>query len=121
LALYGFLWLFMALANKIKDTTLTLRRHHVHSSMAVIDLNLAALLLRLCSEAERMVWQAEQLDEQERLAQDWHQLLALCGFMALYGFLSLLFGSLWLSWLFMALYGFFNLKKPKIKSLALTL
>jgi hypothetical protein len=37
------------------------------------------------SEAERMVWQAERMDE--------HQLLALYGFMALYGFLTLLFGS----------------------------
>jgi hypothetical protein len=74
------------------------------------------------SEAERMVWQAERMDEQGRLARDWHQLLALYGFMALYGFLLLLFGSLWLSRL---LYGFFDLKKPKIKSreslLALTL
>jgi hypothetical protein len=31
MALYGSLWLFMTLVNKIKDTTLTLRRHHVHS------------------------------------------------------------------------------------------
>jgi hypothetical protein len=73
------------------------------------------------SEAERMVWQAVRMDERGRLARDWHQLLALYGFMALCvcGFLSLLFGSLWL------FYGFFNLKKPKIKSrkslLALTL
>jgi hypothetical protein len=71
------------------------------------------------SEAERMVWQAERMDERGRLARDWHQLLAL------YGFLSLLFHFIWLSQLFMALYGFFNLKKPKVKSreslLALTL
>jgi hypothetical protein len=31
LAFFGSLWLFMALTNKIKDTALTLRRHHVHS------------------------------------------------------------------------------------------
>jgi hypothetical protein len=65
------------------------------------------------------------MDERGRLARDWHQLLALYGFMALYGSLLLLFSSLWLSRLCMALYGFFNLKKPKIKSpeslLALTL
>jgi hypothetical protein len=54
------------------------------------------------SEAERMVWQMERMDERGRLARDWHQLLALYGFMALYGFLLLLFGSLWLSRLFMA-------------------
>jgi hypothetical protein len=86
--------------------------------MAVIDLNLAALLLRLCSneeerssnnehplssrsEAERMVWQAERKDKRGRLARDWHQLLALYGsFMAFYRSFLAFYRS------FMALYGF---------------
>jgi hypothetical protein len=48
------------------------------------------------SEAERMVWQAERMDERGRLARDWHQLLALYGFMAPFGSLWLFIAPFWL-------------------------
>ena len=51
------------------------------------------------SEAERMVWQAERMDERGRLARDWHQLLAL------YGSLWLFIAPFWLFMAFTALYG----------------